>query len=109
VAPTNFFFIPGKKSEDQLLREMGDGLYLTEVTGLHAGANGVSGDFSLLSKGFEIKAGEKVRAVEQFTVAGNFYQLMKDILAVGNELKFEGSPIASPAVYVKEISVAGED
>jgi len=50
-----------------------------------------------------------VRAVEQFTVAGNFYQLMKDVLAVGRELKFEGSPIASPAVYVREISVAGED
>ena len=88
---------------------MGDGLYLTEVTGLHAGANGVSGDFSLLSKGFEIKGGEKVRAVEQFTVAGNFYQVMKDILAVANDLKFEGSPIASPAVLVREISVAGED
>ena len=50
-----------------------------------------------------------MRAVEQFTVAGNFYQLMKDILEVGAELKFEGSPIASPAVLVREISVAGED
>ena len=109
VAPTNFFFVPGEKTEDELLKEMGDGLYLTEVTGLHAGANGVSGDFSLLSKGFEIKGGEKVRAVEQFTVAGNFYQVMKDILAVANDLKFEGSPIASPAVLVREISVAGED
>ena len=109
VAPTNFYFVPGEKSEDELLAQMGDGLYLTDVTGLHAGANGVSGDFSLLSKGFEIKDGKKVRAVEQFTVAGNFYQLMKDILEVGAELKFEGSPIASPAVLVKEISVAGED
>jgi len=109
VAPTNFFFVPGDKTEDELLEAMGDGLYLTEVSGLHAGANGVSGDFSLLSRGFEVKGGKKTRAVEQFTVAGNFYQLMKDVLAVGSELKFEGSPIASPAVYVREISVAGED
>ncbi|MBR5287859.1 MAG: TldD/PmbA family protein [Clostridia bacterium] len=109
VAPTNFYFVPGEKTEDALLAQLGDGLYLTEVTGLHAGANGVSGDFSLLSKGFEVKGGKKVRAVEQFTVAGNFYQLMKDILEVGAELKFEGSPIASPAVLVREISVAGED
>ncbi len=109
VAPTNFFFVPGEKTEDELLAKMGDGLYLTEVSGLHAGANGVSGDFSLLSKGFEVKGGKKVRAVEQFTVAGNFYQLMKDILEVGAELKFDGSPIASPAVLIREISVAGED
>ncbi len=108
VAPSNFFFAPGEMTEDELLEKMGDGLYLTEVSGLHAGANSVSGDFSLLSRGFEVKAGRKVRAVEQFTVAGNFYQLLKDILAVGSELKFEGSPIASPAVLVREISVAGE-
>ena len=109
VAPTNFYFVPGEKTEEALLEEMGDGLYLTEVSGLHAGANGVSGDFSLLSRGFEVKDGKKTRAVEQFTVAGNFYQLLKDILAVGSDLQFEGSPIASPAVYVREISVAGED
>ena len=109
VAPSNFYFVPGGRSEEALLETMGDGLYLTEVTGLHAGANGVSGDFSLLSKGFEVKGGKKVRAVEQFTVAGNFYQLMKDILEVADDLKFEGSPIASPAVYVSEISVAGEE
>ncbi len=109
VAPTNFYFVPGEKTEEALLEEMGNGLYLTEVSGLHAGANGVSGDFSLLSRGFEVKGGKKTRAVEQFTVAGNFYQLLKDILAVGSDLQFEGSPIASPAVYVREISVAGED
>lgn len=109
VGPSNFFFAPGEKTEDQLIQEMGDGLYLTEVSGLHAGANGVSGDFSLLARGYEVKGGKKKRAVEQFTVAGNFYQLMKDILAVADSLKFEGSPIGSPSVYVKEISVAGED
>ena len=88
---------------------MGDGLYLTEVSGLHAGANPISGDFSLLARGFEIKGGECVRAVEQFTVAGNFYQLLRDILSVGSDLHFEGSPIGSPTVAVRSLSVAGAD
>jgi PmbA protein len=88
---------------------MGDGLYLTEVSGLHAGANPVSGDFSLLSRGFEVKGGKCVRAVEQFTVAGNFYKLLETIEAVGNDLLFEGSPIGSPCVRVKNLSVAGEN
>lgn len=108
VAPSNLFFAPGDASPEALMERMGDGLYLTEVTGLHAGANAVSGDFSLLSRGFEVKGGKAVRPVEQFTVAGNFYQLLKDIEAVGGDLLFEGSPVGSPSVLVRRLSVAGE-
>ena len=109
VAPSNFYIAPGEKTEAQLLEEMGDGLYLTEVSGLHAGANPVSGDFSLLSRGFEVRGGKCVRAVEQFTVAGNFYKLLESIEAVGSDLLFEGSPIGSPCVKVTSLSVAGEN
>ena len=108
VAPSNLFIKPGELTLDELLSNLGDGLYLTEVSGLHAGANPISGDFSLLSRGFEIKGGKIVRAVEEFTVAGNFYQLLKDITGVGSNLYFEASPIGSPAVLVKSLSVAGE-
>ena len=78
------------------------------MSGLHAGANAVSGDFSLLSCGFEVKGGKKVRAVEQFTVAGNFFALLMDIEAVGSDLLFEGSPVGSPSVAVKKLNIAGE-
>ena len=94
-------------TQEELLANLGDGLYLTEVSGLHAGANPISGDFSLLSRGFEIKGGRVVRAVEEFTVAGNFYQLLKDITDVGGDLLFEASPIGSPSVLVKRLDVAG--
>ena len=108
VAPSNMYIAPGRHSVDEMIANLGDGLYLTEVSGLHAGANAISGDFSLLSRGFEVRGGKITRAVEQFTVAGNFYQLLLDICDVGNDLHFEGSPIGSPAVLVKELSVAGE-
>ena len=108
VAPSNFYIAPGASSLEDLLLKMGEGLYVTEVSGLHAGANAVSGDFSLLARGFEVKDGKCVRAVEQITVAGNFYRLMEDITAVGDDLIFDGSPIGSPAVAVRELSIAGE-
>lgn len=108
VAPTNLFLSPGTLTREELLLNMGDGLYLTEVSGLHAGANPISGDFSLLSRGFEVKDGKIVRAVEQFTVAGNFYKLLGDIVSVGCDLLFEGSPVGCPSVRVKSLSVAGE-
>lgn len=108
VAPSNLYIQPGQATLQDLLAHMGDGLLLTEVSGLHAGANPISGDFSLLARGFEVVDGEIQRAVEQFTVAGNFFALLQDIEAVGSDLLFEGSPIGSPSVAVKKLNIAGE-
>ena len=108
VAPSNLYIRPGSATMDALLETMGDGLLITELSGLHAGANPISGDFSLLARGFEVMGGKAVRAVEQFTVAGNFYRLLEGVAAVADDLLFEGSPIGSPSVLVKELNIAGE-
>lgn len=108
ISPSNFYLKPGEKSKEELMREMSDGLMITEVSGLHAGANAISGDFSLIAQGYTVKDGRKDQPVEQITVAGNFYQLLKNIRAVGSDLIFPGSSIGSPTVDVGEISVAGK-
>ena len=108
VAPSNFYFKPGEKTLEQLMADMGEGLVITDVSGLHAGANPVSGDFSLLAKGYTVEGGKKARAVEQITVAGNFYTLLKNIRAFGSDLEFVGSPVGSPSVDVGEMTVAGK-
>ena len=107
VSPTNFCLEPGAKDLDALLSDMGDGLLITEVEGLHAGANAVTGDFSLLSKGFLIRAGQRERPVEQITVAGNFFAMLREIRAVGNDLRFPSGGFGSPSVDVGELSMAG--
>ena len=108
VAPSNFFFRPGEKDLDGLLADMGEGLMITELGGLHAGANPISGDFSLIAKGFRVTGGKQGLPVEQITVAGNFYQLLKDIRAVGSDLEFKSGNIGSPSVDVGSIHVAGK-
>lgn len=108
VSPTNFYLKPGEKTLAQLMADMGDGLVITEVSGLHAGANPISGDFSLIAQGYTVKDGKKDAPVERITVAGNFYQLLKNIRAVGCDLCFPGSAVGSPSVDVGEISVAGQ-
>ena len=108
VSPSNFYLAPGEKSKEELLKDMGDGLVITDVSGLHAGANAISGDFSLIAQGYTVKNGKKDAPVEQITVAGNFYQLLKNIRAVGSDLTFPGSAIGSPSVDVGEIAVAGK-
>lgn len=107
VAPSNFYIQPGEKSFNELLESIGEGLVITDVSGLHAGANPVSGDFSLLSKGYTFKNGKREKAVEQITVAGNFYELLKNMREVASDLCFPYGGMGSPSVDVGELSVSG--
>lgn len=111
VAATNLYFKPTEATEEEMLAKLGDGLQITEVSGLHAGANSISGDFSLSAKGFRVRDGKKCEAVNQITVAGNFYQLLKDIEAVGGDLKFSvpsSAMYGSPSLLISSLSIAGK-
>ena len=107
VAPSNLYIKPAQKTVDELLGIAENGILITEVSGLHAGANPVSGDFSLLSKGFAFKDGKIVHAVEQITVAGNFYDLLRNIREVANDLVFPLGGIGSPSIFVGEMAISG--
>ena len=96
-------------SLDALLAAIGDGLLITGVEGLHAGADAVSGDFSLLAKGFVVQDGLRGRAVEQITVAGNFFAMLKQIRAVGSDIRFPSGGFGAPSVDVGTLSVAGKE
>lgn len=108
VSETNFYIKPGQKSFEEICMEVNQGLIITEFAGLHSGASSVTGDFSLAAKGFMIEDGKKSFPVEQITVAGNFFTLLKDIEEVGSDLKFPMSSIGCPSIVVKELSVAGK-
>lgn len=108
VSPTNFYIQKGNKSFEELLEEVGEGLLITEFAGLHSGANSITGDFSLAAKGFYIKDGKKDFPVEQITVAGNFFDLLKNVVEVGTDLKFPMSSVGSPSIRVEGLSIAGK-
>jgi len=110
VAPSNFYFEPTDADFDEMLRKLGDGLLITELQGLHAGANPITGDFSLAAKGFTVKNGKRADPVNQITVAGNFYELLMGIEAVGGDLEFHApgtSCFGSPSLLITALSVAG--
>lgn len=108
IAPTNFYIEKGSKSLEELMQIVDEGLMVTEFSGLHSGASYITGDFSLAAKGFYVKDGKKSFPVEQITVAGNYFDLLKTIEVIGSDLKFPMSSIGSPSIIVKELSVAGE-
>ncbi|NLG26232.1 MAG: TldD/PmbA family protein [Clostridiales bacterium] len=110
VAPSNFYIEPSAEPAEALYARLGDGLLITELSGLHSGANQVSGDFSLGAKGYLIQQGAIARPVNQITVAGNFFALLKDVEMVAGDLQFGmpgGSCTGSPTILVSSLAVAG--
>ena len=110
--PTNLVVEAGEKTLDGLMEEVGEGIMLTDLSGLHAGVNAISGDFSLLCEGYLIENGKKGRPVEQITVAGNFYDVIKSIKSVGNDIinlpSGEGE-FFTPSVLIESLAISGED
>lgn len=72
VRPFTMYLVSGEMTREQLLEKAQNGVLINSLGGLHAGANVVSGDFSLQSAGFLIENGKKTAPVRSFTVAGNF-------------------------------------
>lgn len=111
IAPSNMYIEKGKTSFEDMVSNMEEGLMIIDLQGLHSGVDAVSGDFSLSAYGFLIEKGKISRPVNQITVAGNFYDMLENIEAVGTDLKFglpSGAYIGSPSLKIKELSVSGE-
>lgn len=111
IAPTNLYVKEGDKTFEELIGSIESGVYIIDLAGLHSGLNPISGDFSISANGYEIINGKINRPINQITIAGNFFELLNDIEAIGNDLKF-GMPMfgytGSPSVKIKSLSIAGE-
>lgn len=99
---------PGKKSLEELFQEVGNGVYITSVQGIHAGLNSKSGNFSLQSTGFMIENGKLTHGLDIITIGGNLVDLFNSITEVGSDSKEFISGIKCPSVVVKKISVGGK-
>ena len=112
IRPFTFYLENGNMAEEELLKKAGNGVYINSLEGLHAGANAISGDFSLQSAGYLIEDGKKTTHIKSFTVAGNFFDLLKNITAVGNDFRLPQplgmTTYGSPSILVNGLSVAGK-
>ena len=108
VEAMNLYLQPGNVSKQELLEQVKDGVYIDRLNGLHAGFHIVTGDFSFGARGYLIEGGKITRPLEQFTVAGNYYQLLKDIKMVADDLEFKTSGFGSPTVWVNGLTIGGK-
>ena len=108
ISPAFIYLKPGKKSQEELFQEVGNGVFITDVSGLHAGLNQQSGNFSLQSTGYMIENGKKGKPLDLITVSGNLLELFGDVLEVGNDVDVSPSGISAESLLIKKIAVSGK-
>lgn len=106
VGTTNFFIKQGQLPVNKLIEDVPAGLYVTEVMGMHT-ANPISGDFSVGIAGLLIENGQLTRPVRGMAMGGNIVELLVNVDAVGDDLKFFGGR-GSPTIRISEMTLSGQ-
>jgi PmbA protein len=109
VGTSNLMVAPGRAGLGELAAQAGDGLYVTDVAGLHSGVNPVSGTFSVGASGRLIEAGELGRPVRELTIASDLVTMLRSVRAVGSEARWVpfGGSVKAPPVLIGEMAVSG--
>jgi PmbA protein len=109
VSASNLIVASGSLDFERLLREAGEGIYVTDVAGLHSGVNPVSGVFSVGASGREICGGELADPVREFTIASDLVSMLRAVRAAGVEARWVpfGGSVRTPPLLIGEMTVSG--
>lgn len=96
---------------EEMMRSAEEGILVTGIDGTFAGVDTRTGSFSLISKGVVIRGGKKAEAFSKVTISGNFYDMLEQILEIGND--YADTPpsaafVRAPSVYVGNLTVSGK-
>jgi PmbA protein len=100
---SNVYLPAGAQSPEEQIKEIGQGLYVTELIG--SSVNMVTGDYSRGASGFWIENGELTFPVSEITIAGNLKDMFKTIVPASN-LEFRSS-VNAPNCRVEGLTIAG--
>ncbi len=106
IAPSTLYLEPTGVTREALLKEAGDGIYITEVMGLHT-IDPISGDFSLGAGGVALHEGRQGEPLERIGIAGNILDLLRSINGVADDLRFMPGGGAGSSTLLTDISVSG--
>jgi len=109
VSASNLVVAPGSADFEDLLRQARDGVYITDVSGLHSGVNPVSGVFSVGASGRLIRDGELAEPVREFTIASDLVSMLRAVRAAGAASRWVpfGGSVSTPCLLIGEMAVSG--
>ena len=99
---------PGEATQEELIAEVGEGILVQGVAGLHSGVNPVSGDFSTGAEGLRISGGALGEPLREFTIASTIQRMLLDVVAVGGDLEWLPMAAAGVSLVVNDVTVSGD-
>lgn len=107
VEATNFHVLPGTTASDQIMSEIDDGLLIYYLQGAHS-SNPISGEFSVVATpAWKIRKGEITHSTRGVMLAGNIFELLKNVNTVADNERKMGQLI-SPWILVENVRVIGK-
>ncbi len=107
IGVTNFHILPRSKTANQLIEEVDDGLLIYYLQGAHS-SNPVTGDFSVVATpAWKIENGEVSHATRGVMLAGNIFEVLKNVKMIANNERKLGS-IISPWILVDKVRIIGK-
>jgi PmbA protein len=98
----NLMVLPGKDSFDDLVAKMPNGLIVDQFLG---DSGSISGDFAIsVDLGYRVKKGKVVGRVKDTLVSGNVYEVLNQVIALGNDATWHGS-CYTPSILLDGLSV----
>jgi len=105
---TNFVIQPGQTPLKDILSGIDEGIIVEDLLGIGQG-NIISGAFSNpLALAFKVEKGEIVGRVKDLSIAGNIYDLLKNVAAVSKEAQWVYNTFYAPYILIPEMNVAGK-
>jgi PmbA protein len=107
VGPRVIKLAPGTTSPEAILAQVGDGLLVHEVSGLHSGVNPVSGDLSVGVEGVLIRGGAPAAPVREATIGSTLQRMLLDIVAVGDDLTYFPWESTGVTLAIADVTLSG--
>jgi len=108
--PTNSSILPGKKSPEDLLNGIKEGIYIDSFTGGFADTN--TDIFSRQARGKMIKNGKILedKPVSGFVVAGDLSKMFQDLVLANDtpSLPSTRHGLAAPTTLINKVKIAGK-
>lgn len=104
----NLYIKPGKSTFNELVSELGNGIIIDEVYGLHSGIDIKSGNISIQAEGLEVKNGKMIKGLNMIILSTNIFELFSNVNKVGNDLSNSLLNISAPSLLLENITIAGK-
>lgn len=108
VRPSNLVVTGPATPVDEIIASLDHGVLVTDVVGIHSGANPISGEFSVGISGVLIEGGRFTTPVREVTVAGDIVGMLTSIRALGDDARWvPGGSIYTPSVVIDGMAIGG--